>query len=311
MPVSPGVSPHLASVARGLGVDGLTAEVVRAFKRAGVDSILLKGPAIERLLYTAEPRAYVDADLLVPPDAIEQAERLLAAAGFEEGPISRLPELGLPHARPWIRREDNGTVDLHALIAGVGVGPRKLWDVLSPLTEPFSVANTECRVLVPHALLLVAALHAAQHGDHPKPLDDLRRAVATASEDEWRKAAELADRLDAIVNFTSALRSLPEGAHLADRLGLPSAQLVDASRGADSPTRLALGFERLAAAGGWRERLVGVVREIAPSPEHMRWWSPLARRGRLGLGAAYAWRFIQLVRLTPAGLVAWRRARGS
>ena len=47
-----------------------------------------------------------------------------------------------------------------------------------------------------------------------------------------------------------------------------------------------------------------------PSPAAMRAWSPLARRGGLGLAAAYAWRVPWLAaRLVPA-LRAVRAARG-
>jgi hypothetical protein len=296
--------------AQALAVDAVSAEIVESFRHAGVDSILLKGPALARLLYRRELRGYVDTDLLVHPGAVEQAARLLAAKGFEELPLTTQPELGLPHARPWVRTTDNAEVDLHALIAGVGVAPSELWDILAPRTETMRIATVDCRVLVPHALLVVTALHAAQHGaEEAKTLEDLRRAVADVPEEEWRRAAELAGRLDATGNFSSALRFLPDGAALADRLGLPSAELVDSARDVHSATRLAMGFHRLAAAGGWRERLSQVRREVAPSPEHMRWWSRLARRGRLGLVAAYAWRVVQLAWRTPPSLLAWRRAR--
>ena len=41
----------------------------------------------------------------------------------------------------------------------------------------------------------------------------------------------------------------------------------------------------------------------------MRWWSPLARRGRLGLALAYPWRIAYLLRQTGPGIRAWRKAR--
>ena len=53
-------------VARNLVIDAITAEAVQALERAGIDSILLKGPATTRWLYGRdEPVPYTDTDLLI------------------------------------------------------------------------------------------------------------------------------------------------------------------------------------------------------------------------------------------------------
>jgi hypothetical protein len=295
--------------ARGLAVDAVTGEVVSALGTAGVRPILLKGPAVAELLYPEEPRVYVDSDLLVAPDDHARAERVLARLGFEQQPVELEPELGLPHARSWRREEDQAAVDLHALIAGVGVAPRELWQELEPLTEPMAVGNVECRVPRTHAVALIVALHAAQHGEEvSRPLADLGRAVAALPREEWRRAAALADRLDATINFASGLRRVEGGSELAEAIGLPGTALIDAARGPYSPTRLALGFSRLAREPTLRAKLAVARGEVAPPPEHMRWWSPLARRGRAGLAAAYVWRALQLLWRTPPSLLAWWRS---
>ncbi len=49
--------------------------------------------------------------------------------------------------------------------------------------------------------------------------------------------------------------------------------------------------------------------ELFPRPEFMRWWSPLARRGRLGLVLSYPRRWLWLALQAPRGLWAVRRAR--
>jgi len=298
--------------ARALAVDAVTAEAVTALRGARVRSILLKGPTLAALLYPGEPRPYVDSDILVPPSELGRAEAVLTRLGFEQGPVEMEPELGLPHARRWGRTRDDAVVDLHQLIAGVGAAPGELWDELAPLAEPMVVGSVECLVPPVHAVALVVALHAAQHGpDVARPLEDLRRAVTAIPAEEWRRAARLADRLDATINFASGLRLVDSGAELAECIGLPSASLIDAARGPYSSTRLALGFARLADEPTWRGRLAIGRREVAPSPEHMRWWSPIARRGPLGLAAAYVWRFLQLLWRAPPSLLAWRRSMRS
>jgi hypothetical protein len=71
---------------------------------------------------------------------------------------------------------------------------------------------------------------------------------------------------------------------------------------------VAAGLERLRTAGSTAARTRILADELFPSPEFMRWWTPLARRSRRGLGAAYAWRAAYLVLHAPAGVRAWRRA---
>src|SRR3954463_8952857 len=68
--------------------DVATARVVSRLRDAGIPSLVLKGPAIDRWLYTADgPRVYGDADVLVPPlrfaDACSEMERMgLAQSAF-------------------------------------------------------------------------------------------------------------------------------------------------------------------------------------------------------------------------------------
>jgi hypothetical protein len=54
-----------------------------------------------------------------------------------------------------------------------------------------------------------------------------------------------------------------------------------------------------------------VLGKTFPPPAFMRAWSPLARRGALGLALAYAWRPVWLVVHSGAAVRAWRRARRS
>ena len=72
---------------------------------------------------------------------------------------------------------------------------------------------------------------------------------------------------------------------------------------------LAHGFEELATTRGIRAKLAVLRQELIPSAEFMRWWSPLARRGPLGLAASYVWRPLYLALKAGPGLLAWRRAR--
>ncbi len=72
-------------MAHTLAVDVVTAEVVGAFRRAGVRAVVLKGPTLAGWLYGGDAvRTYGDSDLLVPAAGRGAAEAELARLGFEE-----------------------------------------------------------------------------------------------------------------------------------------------------------------------------------------------------------------------------------
>jgi hypothetical protein len=299
----------LLATARSLAVDRFTAEVVRAFDHAGVESVLLKGATFVDWLYDrGEIRAYLDSDLLVPPEDAIAAERVLQALGFE-----RLPEppplRGAPHAAPWGREGDTTSVDLHYTLFGSGASPTEVWNALRPHFRPMSVAGLTVRVLDDAGRALLVALHAAQHGGlTERPRRDLERAVERVPQETWERAARLAVEVDAITPFASGLRLMPAGAMLAERLTLPEPGLFGLlEEGTGAP--LALGFERLARTPGLVGKLALIRREVAPSADRLRWLSPLARRGRLGLAAAYIHRPLWLLRRAPPSWLAWQKRR--
>jgi len=71
----------------------------------------------------------------------------------------------------------------------------------------------------------------------------------------------------------------------------------------------ALGVARLAAASGTRKRARAMAHAAFPSADEMRWWTPLARRGRGGLAAAYVLRAGRLCARTVPSAIAWYRNR--
>lgn len=287
-------------------VDQVTAEVVRALRARQVASILLKGPSIAEWLYTdGSLRSYNDCDLLVAPDRLRTAQAVLQELGFRD----EIARLGHPRleSHEWVRGRDR--VDLHTTLIGIGALPRIVWETLSPATVTHQVAGVDVQVLPPTALALHVVLHAAQHGpEDPKPAEDLSRAIRAVSREGWRDVAELADRLQATDAFAVGLRLLPAGRELASWLELPPARSPEAALRVNR-VPLSLAFEHLATTAGFRDRMALLLRELFPTPAFMRWWSPLARRGRLGLLVAYGWRPVWLLTQAGPGFLAWRRAR--
>jgi hypothetical protein len=277
-------------------------------REAEVPALLLKGPVISRWLYDeTEERPYGDADLLVAPDMVVAAERVLQTLGYTlKDPAGELELISGPHAQTWFRAADGALVDLHHTLPGDVLAERLVWPLLWKRSQTMELAGTDVRVLDAPSRALMVALHAAHHGPGGVvPLEDLRRAAERVSASTWAEAADLAAAIVALPKFAEGLALVPEGEHVAQRLRLAPAGLLEAL----GSTELASGFERFAAARGARERLRLLLNELFPSVEFMRWWSPWASRSRAGLTAAYVYRLGWIAVRAPRGWRAWRRAR--
>jgi Uncharacterised nucleotidyltransferase len=306
---SSGARSHRLGTA--MAVDAVTANVVAALGRAGIASILLRGPAIGRWLYDeGDIRSYRDVDLLVEPDKRPEAEAVLAGLGLVHRQAGFAPGESVEHASEWICRHPSVVVDLHHGIEGIRAETGELWAALTSDADRINVAGVPADAPGEPALALIVALHAAHHGLHgSKHLEELRRALERADLETWQAALQLAERLEAVPSLAAGLRLLPEGAAVAERLQLPhGSDRVTALRAASAHST-AIGFARIVAAPGVRSKLALAARKLVPTPAFMRHWSGLARRGRPGLVLAYVWRPVWLLlHLIPAG-VAWLRAR--
>jgi hypothetical protein len=299
----------VAWAALSLAVDAQTATVTSALEDAGVRSILLKGPAIAEWLYRGRAlRVYADTDLLVAPSDWDRARATLHDLGFVDGlDTGGHPRMASVSSYPLVRGNDN--VDLHTTLWGIRAHPETVWRVLSARTERMRVGGREVEVLAKGARALHIALHAAQHGPNArKPMLDLATALDEASEEIWGDAARFAAELDATPVFATALKHTPKGAALAQRLGVADQESIDALiRLAQVP--LVEGFQELATTPGLQRKLELLRKELVPSVEFMRWWLPLARRGRLGLIVAFMWRPLWFLAHAGPAYIAWRRAR--
>jgi hypothetical protein len=307
----PATTLRTLQVGTALAVDFVTAEVVGALRAAGVRSILLRGPAIMRWLYgEGEPRPYRDIDLLVDPAARADAEAVLGGLGFIHRQAGFAANESVQHAGEWFRDRPAVVVDLHRGLEGAAAEPSTLWSALARRTEELEVGGTLVEAPDQPTLALVVTLHAAHHGvEGEKQLAELLRAMRTARLDTWAQAARLAQEIGAVPAFAAGLRLLPEGADVAERLGLSHDATPETVLRASSAHSTAIGFARLAATPGLRARAVVVARKAVPTRAFMRYWSPLARRGPAGMALAYLWRPLWLTwRLVPAAR-AWGRAR--
>jgi hypothetical protein len=271
--------------------------------------VLLKGPVLARWLYDAdEVRSYCDVDLLVDPAQHTRAERVLTDVGFERYVRPWEQEARRSHHdATWTRAIDGGIVDLHRTLPGVrGVSPEQMWRRMRSHTVAWEMPAPGgiVRVLDEAGCALLVGLHAAHHlGDAEtwsQPVVDLEHAVARVPVATWVAAAALAFELRAAAHLARGLHMVAGGDVLAAQVGLPRP-----GSGEDTSA----GLERMADAQGTRERLGVLAHAVAPSPDYMRWWSSVARRGRGWLVIAYLLRPFQLLGGAPRGILTWRRAR--
>ncbi len=293
---------------QGLVVDqeaGRTADALRAQE---VRAILLKGASFARWLYDdGGARPYNDVDLLVAPDQLETAGRVLGGLGY----VLRCAGAGLgeqaDHASNW-DRPGSPTIDLHHTLSGrLGASPERCWEVISKHVRPVVVGGSAAEALAPAALALHVVLH-AEVGKQ-KTIDDLARALARLEVDDWKAALELAKALDGLPAFGVGLRLLPEGGVMATALGLARETSVELVLQTSSTGNLAHPFEQLARTPGMRAKAGIVARELIPTTSFLRVWYPRAARGPGWLLGAYLYRLVWVPYHAPQGLRAWLRAR--
>lgn len=293
--------------ARTLAIDLWSAEAIAALEAAGVDVLLLKGPAIAGWVYGDAPRSYVDADLLVSPTRLGDAEDVLQSLDYTlRDPEGEEELVSGPHAQTWMRKRDGSLIDLHHTLPGGPVGDEIVWRALHDRAGTIEVHGLSLPVLGEPSRAVLLAVHAAHHGGQMStPIADLGRGVACLPFEIWSDAVLVADLIRVLPLFAEGLRLIPEGAALATRLGLPEADVLHTLH----RRPIVSGLERVVRAGGTRARAGLLWRYAFPSPIYMHRWAGWSRGSRLRLAAAYVVRAFWIVGRAVPAYRTWRRAR--
>jgi hypothetical protein len=275
---------------------------------------LLKGPSIAQWLYPSGGRSYVDTDLLVPAYEFSHAGAVLKSLGFFEllegfHSFERGLDPGAEIA--FVRRPElgrgGGFVDLHRNLPRLSTPDAFLWEAFSAGTESILVGDVKVCVLGRTALALHVVLHAVQHQFQHHTSEDLRRAMAMMSADDWRPVADLAARLGVTRVMGFGLRHDAVGAQIADGLGLPSLASTDPLVRALHAPRGSVSLIDFWSAPTLRAKAQRIRWMLLPSPAKIRYVSRLPDAHGRTLLLAYArwWRD-----LGPAFVPAVRFARG-
>jgi Uncharacterised nucleotidyltransferase len=298
-------------------LDAAAAEAVTAMHDVGVDVLLLKGRALAASLYLqGETRGYSDVDLLVSPDRLAAAERVLTGLGYRNvDEIQGIDDVGgVVYAATWMRspsgRWDDVMIDLHWGLPGARRPAEITWQALWAQRRPIDVGGYTASTLNRRGQAMHLAIHAAQHGaGFQKPLDELALALERWGEEVWQGAATLAYEVDAQEAFAAGLRLLPEGAWFASRLRLPPTDELDWTiRNRELRPRGTFHLSAFTEARGVLARGRILRRSLLPGRAWITYQYRWAEDDRILLAAAYG---IHLLRMPVWAVRAWRfRARG-
>lgn len=173
---------HQALCSRDLLLERQLLETDRLLARAGISSLVLKGPALAHLAYPSpDLRSFRDVDLLVPASEIDDAVRVITDAGGRRH---------YPEPRPGFdRRFSKGValttaagfeVDVHRTLTGgvhgALIAPDDLWEG----SQPLRIGDRPLRAPGPEVLALHACIHAVLGDSWPR-LENLRDVAVTTS----------------------------------------------------------------------------------------------------------------------------------
>lgn len=291
-------------------VDGAGAEVREAFEAASIEHILIKGRAFARRLYAqAAERPYADTDILVPLAQREPAERMLESLGYTRHDRDG-DRLGAPGYAHTFARTDGARIDLHWNLSGVTAPAQATWGLLRERTAEISIVGRPARVPDDCATALIVVLHNAHHGARWRSTQpDLERAVARLDLGAWEDAQALAAQLGAAEAFAAGLALSEAGRQIGQRLAAETSLSTEYRLRASAVSYPAWALHRIATVHGAAGRLRVIAGVLLPPPMVMRQFFPLARRGPLGLAAAYLLRPPRLAARTFPALVEYTRTR--
>jgi hypothetical protein len=179
-------------------------EIVDALERAGVPTLVLKGPAVAVTLYgDLFLREFGDLDILVKSADVTRATEVAQALGFApwKATAGAQEELlqHVDYSRTFTRPDDDLDLDLHWDLARSFFRGRVEAEALWRDTGALDLHGRELRTLSPDLLLLSLCVHGAKHGPFPWPrlkwICDVAEFVRRADHLDWeaiiRRAGDL------------------------------------------------------------------------------------------------------------------------
>ena len=274
-----------------------------------VDVLLLKGAALARTVYGgAGLRPMEDLDLLVHPEAVRPALRILMEQGYRRIGAEVRPDADLAYESQLMLGKAGPihfTAEVHWSLFDVPYYQRVLpMDWFWQTASTVQIGNTPARVLGPEAQILHLCGHIAlQHGDEPPKLlwlhDVAEVLVYYRGQLDWgellarAQACGLVSPVQRVVGQVADQWGVPVPAETVSRLNAlrPSAAEVRAAAWRTAGERpVAQRFwSDLQSMGGWRQRLHYAWIHLFPSVTYMQGRYHIRHRWLVPLYYPYRW----------------------
>ncbi|MDF2378413.1 MAG: nucleotidyltransferase family protein [Verrucomicrobiales bacterium] len=187
-----------------------TSEVLRLFSTAGIETILLKGVALNATVFADGVRPSRDIDILIRREQIDEAQKLLLDHGWTHS-FSQAKEMQrLSHACHLTKESD---LDLHwEIFHGrylTDAQMNRIWDE----SEPVEVSGAKTRTLCPTDQLIHLCEHGMRHEPFPsfRWIADVHRLLSQRRESiDWERCRRLGSEFGVLHPVHQTLRYLSE-----------------------------------------------------------------------------------------------------
>lgn len=207
------VEAHRAFLVGVLRMEHRLLDIAAALDRAGIEVVVLKGPAYAHVFYPAPTwRPFADLDLLVRSRDWQDACAVLADLGASRPRPEPRPRFEQRFGKGATHRHPDGfAIDLHRTLA---LGPFGLWldpDALFDHTAPLPLGGRSLTRLDDSAAFLHACLHAVLGSRRPLllPLRDVAQIAAVGAVD-WQLVSDRCRRWRLTAVVAHALRLVGE-----------------------------------------------------------------------------------------------------
>lgn len=173
------------------------ARVCRALGDAGIECIPFKGSTLATLAYpVSELREFGDLDLLVRPQDLDEARRLIELLGYRSPYENK--RLFERHHIVYHHSVSGLTLELHWALAGPQYPPFRSGDMLWEGAGRIRFGATLVTTAAPEALYVYLCTHGFRHDwERLQWLHDLPRLATSSPNFDWQRVASVARRVRA------------------------------------------------------------------------------------------------------------------
>ena len=274
------------------------AQVGTLLARADIRCLHIKGPTVATWLYDEGERSWGDVDILLPPSEMDRALDVLLASGYSHRDPGLRWWTSEDHALT-LWHDPHGTarhgaaaeVDVHHRFPGIEDDPERAFAELWRRREPARLAGLDVWFPDVPSRTLLLVLNLARDRDAAKAGEDLRRLLASATDEQWRRTIALARRLDALSALRAGVELEAGGRDLVARTALADVQVSAVWRlRTQGSGRTAIRIEQLRTLGPWAKARA-IAGWIVPSPAIIRMRDPRAAAGPAALARGYLARY--------------------